>query len=459
MRPDATRTLAPYMLARASAFGEEAGPAYTIEEDVATLTIEGPLYQRAVSMCGFALADGYDAIEARASAAFADSKAGAVLMAIDSPGGDAAGVMELADRLASMSADSGKALIAYASESAASAAYWLASSASSIVVPRTGEVGSIGAICVAMNKRGAMDAMGLRAIVAAFPAGKSAGWDAALAPPDGAAAAVGIARMQARAEELARLFAGDVAQRRGMTIDDVLALDAAMLSGGRAIDARIADVVGGRGVAMALARSKINRRSYSMGTGDAAPVSAAEKVLATLCAAVGLDVTTATPEAVEAASRETARTAALGRSIEAATGQQGDAAGALVVTWREGAESVPTLVRRVKLEALGGRLATVYPPAARYAPAPATLPDGRPHPRAGLPDPSAGLAEDFERMSLAVFDARTAGALPHTATATPPTAQPASSSVLTTDELEMCKRDGIDPVLYAKNKARIYGVE
>jgi ClpP class serine protease len=129
MRPDATRTLAPYMLARASAFGEEAGPAYTIEEDVATLTIEGPLYQRAVSMCGFALADGYDAIEARASAAFADSKAGAVLMAIDSPGGDAAGVMELADRLASMSADSGKALIAYASESAASAAYWLASSA------------------------------------------------------------------------------------------------------------------------------------------------------------------------------------------------------------------------------------------------------------------------------------------------------------------------------------------
>ena len=208
LRSDAATSLLPYMLARASAIGDgvDSPAPYSIEGDVATLTISGPLYQREVTMCGYAVADGYDAIATRARAAFNDPAAGAVMMEIDSPGGDAAGVLELADLLETMSAESGKPLVTYAAESAASAAYWLGSAASSIVVPRAGELGSIGAIVMAMNESSAMEAMGLRAIVAAYPKGKSAGWDVALTPPDGASAAKGIERMQARAEHLARLF-------------------------------------------------------------------------------------------------------------------------------------------------------------------------------------------------------------------------------------------------------------
>lgn len=452
IRPDAAISLGSFAMARASGFGDEPPPAYAIDGEIATLSIEGPLYQKSISMCGFMLADGYDAILSRATAAFNDPAVGAVMLSIDSPGGDAAGVLELADALAAMSAESGKPLMSYAAESAASAAYWLASAGSEIMLPRSGEAGSIGAIVMGINRAGELAALGRRAIVAAYPSGKSAGWDAMLAPPDSAEAKAGRDRMQARAEEIARLFAGDVAQRRGMTLDAVLALDAAMVSGERAVAAGLADRVGSFSAAKDHLRSKVKRKVYSM---DISKNQGAASALVTVLALGGLatEGPERTPEEVSAALKEVERLTTLGKAVEASTGQRGDAALEVTKAWRDGAAQVPALVTRIKVEALQGRLATAYPPAERFALAPALAADGKPHPRAGLPDPSAGPHERFASLSLAVFDVQTSTGTVHPALSAPPRPDTDANSKWRAEAIAK----GVDPATYIQARKNIEG--
>lgn len=456
LEPTAALSLAGSVIARASGFGEDPPPPYVVSGEVATLDITGPLYQRSIAMCGFTLADGYDAIAARARAAFNDPTSGAVLLAIDSAGGDVAGVMELIAALDTMSEESGKPIVSYLNERAASAGYWIASAGSSVVVPRTGEAGSIGAIVMGLNQRGALDAKGVRAVVAAYPAGKASSFNAVLAPPDSPEATAGFARMQARAEEVARLFAADAAQRRGLTLEAVLGLDAAMFGGARAVEAGLADHVGGRAMAMDLARSKIKRKVYSMTDGKQTDAqSRAARALLPLLAIGGLatEGPAAAPEAVEAAARETERLATLGKALEASTGQRGPAALEVTAAWRDGAARVPALERRVKIEALQGRLANVYPPAERFALAPTLTADNKPHPRAGLPDPSAGPHERFDTLSLDVFDARTSTGTVHPALGAAP--KPAMDNDAKWRAEAMAK--GVDPATYIQAQLNIRG--
>ena len=66
----------------------------------------------------------------------------AIILNIDSPGGNAAGVAEFADEV--FAARKEKHIVAIANHMAASAAFWIASSADDLVVSTSGEVGSIG---------------------------------------------------------------------------------------------------------------------------------------------------------------------------------------------------------------------------------------------------------------------------------------------------------------------------
>lgn len=71
-----------------------------------------------------------------------DDSVGGVLIDIDSPGGSVYGVQELADEI--YRARSQKPIVAIANSLAASAAYWIGSSASELYVTPGGEAGSIG---------------------------------------------------------------------------------------------------------------------------------------------------------------------------------------------------------------------------------------------------------------------------------------------------------------------------
>jgi capsid assembly protease len=74
--------------------------------------------------------------------ALADDAIGSILIDIDSPGGSVYGVAELADEI--YQARAKKPVVAIANSLAASAAYWIGSSAAELYVTPGGEVGSIG---------------------------------------------------------------------------------------------------------------------------------------------------------------------------------------------------------------------------------------------------------------------------------------------------------------------------
>lgn len=79
-------------------------------------------------------------------AAAADQSVTAIMLVIDSPGGSAGGIADLADAI--YSARQSKPVVAFVDGMAASAAYWAASQASKIHLGRDGMVGSIGVYSV-----------------------------------------------------------------------------------------------------------------------------------------------------------------------------------------------------------------------------------------------------------------------------------------------------------------------
>jgi signal peptide peptidase SppA len=79
---------------------------------------------------------------ARVSAAAADPEVGAIIIDFDSPGGDAMGIPEAGERLAE--AAKVKPVVGVVNSQAASAAYWLASQCSEIVMAPDSMAGSIG---------------------------------------------------------------------------------------------------------------------------------------------------------------------------------------------------------------------------------------------------------------------------------------------------------------------------
>jgi signal peptide peptidase SppA len=91
--------------------------------------------------------------------ALADDSIGAILIDVDSPGGSVYGVAELADEI--YSARSKKPIVALANSLAASAAYWLGSSAGEFYVTPGGEVGSIGVLAAHEDLSKKLEAQGV----------------------------------------------------------------------------------------------------------------------------------------------------------------------------------------------------------------------------------------------------------------------------------------------------------
>lgn len=447
---------APLNAVDASGFGDDAPSPYERHGDVAVVEISGLLLQRAFWLCGFEMIAGYDTIGARMRAAFEDDAVGSVLAVIDSPGGDCAGCAELADALAMWSRESGKSLTVYANELVASAAYWLASSASEIVTPRTGRLGSIGTVAMVYNVAGALEATGRRAIVAASPPGKLLAASSVVPMTDGGVAV--RERLQSMCNELTAIFAGHVSQARGLKVDDVMAMQAGVYLGQSAVSVKLADRVGGQNLALDVAQSKIKKREYSMGAEGKTAGAAVFNLLKMGGFKAAGDAEPVEPAQIEQAAKETARLAEIGAALERETSASGDAAIETIRAWRDGHARVPALERRVKTEALRGRFADRVPPAEAFGPAPATLFNGNvPHPSAGLPHPDGGPHERYDVMSLDVFDARMAASTVHPTTVIPAVPKHNANGSLTNAERDECVRNGFNEDDYKAAAARLFG--
>lgn len=121
----------------------------SIIKGVGVMPVTGPIFRRANLFTEFSGATSLDMLATEFGSLMKNDSAESILLEIDSPGGEAAGISELADII--YNARGQKPIYAFAEDLCASASYWIASATDKIIAADTAALGSIGVIA-AMNK-------------------------------------------------------------------------------------------------------------------------------------------------------------------------------------------------------------------------------------------------------------------------------------------------------------------
>ena len=203
---------------------------------IALIPVYGTLVRRSLGLDAASGLTSYGQVAAMLDAALVDASITGILLDIDSPGGEAGGVFELAQRV--RAANAVKPVWAVASDSAFSAAYAIASAASRIYVSQTGGVGSIGVIAMHVDQtaRDAQDGYRFTAVTAG--AHKNDFSPHEPLDPDA------YALLQAEVDRLYGLFVDHVATMRGLDAAAVRATEAGLYFGPNAISVGLADRLG-----------------------------------------------------------------------------------------------------------------------------------------------------------------------------------------------------------------------
>lgn len=183
-----------------------------IRGGVGILTATGPLFRYANLFNQLSGATSYDLL-ARDFAEMVDNpQVRSIVLNIDSPGGEANGVAEFADMI--YAARSAKPIVAYVGGMGASAAYWIASAASEVVIGETAMLGSIGTVLGIQDtsERDAKSGVKRTEIVSSQSPNKRVD----------AFSEEGRAKLQARVDALSDVFIAKVARNRGVDTDTVL---------------------------------------------------------------------------------------------------------------------------------------------------------------------------------------------------------------------------------------------
>lgn len=205
---------------------------------VAVVPISGPIMRYSNLMTDMSGAQSLDVFAKDFAAAFSNPMIKAIVVNVDSPGGDARGINEGAQHIADAVAKKTKPVIGYSGATAASAAYWLLSATSNITIDPTTVLGSIGVVATVedMRERDAKTGKRTYEIVSSNAPNKR---------PDIATDA-GRAQFQAVVDQLEQSFIGAVAKYRGVTTD-IVKSDfgrGGLLVGAEAVKAGMADQLG-----------------------------------------------------------------------------------------------------------------------------------------------------------------------------------------------------------------------
>jgi capsid assembly protease len=268
--------------------------------NIAVISILGTLVRRTGAMDAASGLTSYASISAQINAAINDPNVDAVLLDIDSPGGEAGGAFDLADEI--VNARSTKPIWAVANDDAFSAAYAIACSAERIYLTRTGGVGSIGVIAlhVDQTQRDALDGYRYTAI---YAGDRKNDLSPHLPLSNEASTA-----LQTEVDRLYEMFVSTVATNRGLDAQAVRDTQAGLFYAGDAIEAGFADAIGTADDALrALAMEVQQRKSAiarSFGSGREMEVSLPDPVLSKekLMSQTSPPASTASTEAVATTS-------------------------------------------------------------------------------------------------------------------------------------------------------------
>jgi ClpP class serine protease len=207
----------------------------TLRGNVAIIPVLGPIFPRSNLFTSFSGATSIETLSKDLRVALDSDEVESIVLNIDSPGGEITGVSEFSDML--YDARNKKRILSYVYGMGASAAYWMGSSASEMVMSATAEVGSIGVVAAYRDTSERDAKLGIKSIeiVSSVSPNKR---------PD-VATAEGHAQIQRIVDELADIFVASVARNRDTGTDDVLSNfgKGGMLVGTKAVEAGLADGV------------------------------------------------------------------------------------------------------------------------------------------------------------------------------------------------------------------------
>jgi len=182
----------------------------------------------------------YEELTAAYNSALVDDRFEAIVLRLETPGGMASGLFDLADRINATNAKSGgaKRVIACIDDYAYSAGYGIAAACDEIWITRTGGAGSVGVIAYHYDQSGYDAKIGLK-VTPVFSGEHKA--DMSPHAPLGDSARDWL---QGRMDSMRTMFAQSVADYRGMDFAAVIATEAQVYQGHEAIAIGFADRLG-----------------------------------------------------------------------------------------------------------------------------------------------------------------------------------------------------------------------
>ncbi|HGB4478364.1 S49 family peptidase [Salmonella enterica] len=212
--------------------GKRPARVYQVRDGIAILPVTGTLVHRLGGIRPFSGMTGYDGITACLQQAIQDPAIRGVLLDIDSPGGQAAGAFDCADMIYRLRKT--KPVWALCNDSACSAAMLLACACSRRLVTQTSRTGSIGVMMAHTSYAGQLEQAGVDITLIYSGAHKVDGHQFAALPED-------VRQdFQQRIDAARAMFAQKVATYTGLTVDAVMATEAAVYDGQAGIDAGLA---------------------------------------------------------------------------------------------------------------------------------------------------------------------------------------------------------------------------
>ncbi|WP_225031805.1 S49 family peptidase [Paraburkholderia sp. XV] len=208
---------------------------YDVAQGVARIPIEGTLVHKLGMLEPYSGMTGYDGIRALLSMALGDPDVRAIMLDIDSPGGEVSGCFDLVDAI--YEARGRKPIWAVLTESAYSAAYAIASAADRIIVPRTGGTGSVGVICMHVDMSQALSKAGIDVTLIHYGAKKADGNE--FNPLSKEA----LARFQSDVDKMGEIFVKTVARNRDLKTAVVRDTEAGTFLGAAGVEIGFADAV------------------------------------------------------------------------------------------------------------------------------------------------------------------------------------------------------------------------
>lgn len=243
----------PEALEAYKAAAAERGERLTVRDGVAILDVSGPLFKRANLFVKFSGATSYEITRRDLQVALDDPSIHAIMLKVDSPGGEVNGCDELATAI--YEARSKKPVWAFVSGMACSGGYWLASAATRVVVSDSAVLGSIGVVVSITDRKKAEERNGVSRIE--FVSAQSPGKRPDHETDDGKN------RIQRMVNDLADVFVSAVAKHRAVTEETVIQKFGAggVEIGAKAVALGMADEVGQFETTFAaLSKSGKNRR-------------------------------------------------------------------------------------------------------------------------------------------------------------------------------------------------------